>query len=134
MNFSAIVGERKDTLQASREAVPDTLGMIVQEITPEMARHLKRRTPGGVMITKIRPGSPADEARLLIRDIILSINRRPIRTLKDYSNALARKPENNSWLLLIQRGRTSFFVTLEDAEENGNPDPNSEPEQDEDLQ
>jgi len=134
MNFSAIVGERKDTLQASREAVPDTLGMTVQEITPEMARHLKRRTPGGVMITKIRPGSPADEARLLVRDIILSINRRPIRTLKDYSNALARKPENNSWLLLIQRGRTSFFVTLEDAEENGNPDPNSEPEQDEDLQ
>jgi len=134
MNFSAIVGERKDTLQASREAVPDTLGMTVQEITPELARHLKRRTPGGVMITKIRPGSPADEVGLQVQDIILSINRRPIRTLKDYSNALARKPENSSWLLLIQRAGTSFFVTLENAKENGNPDQNTEPEQDEDLQ
>ncbi len=128
---SAIVGERRDTLQAAKDSIPDTLGMTVQEITPEIAKHLRRKTQGGVMITKIRSGSPADEAGLQVQDIILSINRKAIRSLKDYLNAIARTPENGNWLLLIQRGGSSFFVTLESAKEKADPDRNAGPEQEE---
>jgi len=120
ISLSAMIAERKDTLQAAGEKIPDQLGMTVQEITPEIARHLRRKAAGGVIITRIRPGSSADEAGLKVQDIILSINKKAIRSLKEYENALARKPGNNNWLLLIQRGGSSFFVTLEVEKESGN--------------
>lgn len=130
MMLSAVIGERKDAREiAAKEPVHQQLGMTVQEVTPEIARNLGRKVQGGVIITRIRPGSAADDAGLKIQDIILQINRARIRTLKDYQNALSRGPENNTWLLLVQRGDASFFVTLEVEKENGNPKPEQEEEQ-----
>lgn len=132
ITLPATIGKRKDTLEAAGEPIPDALGMTVQEITPKIARNLRHKAQGGVMITKIRPGSSADEAGLQVQDIIVSINRKAIRSLKDYTNALALKPGNNSWLLLIQRGGTTFFVTLENPKESGKPEQNKDQDQEQD--
>jgi serine protease Do len=126
--LSVIIGERKDTLTAKAEPIPDQLGMTVQEVTPEIERRLGRKVKGNVIITRVRSGSPADEAGLKVLDIILQINKTTIRSMKDYQNIISRKPENNSWLMLIQRGGTSFFVTLEIEKKNGKPNQEQEQE------
>jgi len=54
--------------------------------------------------------------------------------LKDYQHALSRKPENKTWLLLVQRGATSFFVTLEVEKKNGNQDQEQEQEPDQEME
>jgi len=127
--LTAMIGERKEGRELAKGPIHDQLGMTVQEVTPEMARHLGRKAPGGVIITRIRAGSSADEAGLKVQDIILKINEKQIRSLKDYQSALSGKPGNNTWLLLIQRGATSFFVTLE--VEKTNEDQNWERDEEE---
>jgi len=129
ISLSATIGERKDTREAAKEPIHEQLGMTVQEVTPEIARHLGRKVQGGVIITRIRAGSSADEAGLKVQDIILKINEKPIHSLKDYQNALSGKPANNTWLLWIQRGENFFFVTLEIEKGNGNQEQEHDEEQ-----
>jgi len=135
LSLATTIGERKDVREAAaKEPIHEQLGMTVQEVTPEIARHLGRKVQGGVIITKIRMGSAADDAGLKVQDIVLQINRAKIRTLKDYQHALSRKPENKTWLLLVQRGATSFFVTLEVEKKNGNQDQEQEQEPDQEME
>jgi serine protease Do len=124
--LSAIIGERKDAPIAKAESIHDQLGLTVQEVTPEIERRLGRKVKGNVIITRIRSGSPADEAGLKVLDIILQINKTTIRSIKDYQNIISRKPENDTWLMLIQRGGASFFVTMESEKKKGTPDQDQE--------
>ncbi len=52
------------------------------------------RIPGGigVMITKVLPGGPADQAGFRAGDILLSINHEPIRNARAALNIIARSP------------------------------------------
>jgi serine protease Do len=86
--------------------------MAVQEITPDMAKHLGLSEKGGVIVSQVRDGSPADDAGLKIQDIILQINRVKISSMKDLQNEIKKESQEGTILLLIRRGDMSFFVTL----------------------
>jgi S1-C subfamily serine protease len=66
---------------------------------------------GGVIVVQVRMGSPADEAGLIRGDIILEIDRKPIRSVDDF-DAIVRK--RKSYLLRIRRqdgrGRENYSV------------------------
>ena len=63
------------------------------------------------MITEVQPGSSADGAGLRRRDIILEVDRQPIKDVYSYEQALA-KGSAGSVLLLIERGGSTLFVPL----------------------
>ena len=66
------------------------IGLNVQELTRQMRARWK--LPGalsGVMVTRVAPLSPADEADLRHGDVIIEINRTPIRTADDFRQAAA---------------------------------------------
>jgi serine protease Do len=86
--------------------------MAVQEITPDMAKHLGLSEKGGVIISQVRDGSPADDAGLKIQDIILQINKVRISSMKDFQSEIKKESQEGTILLLIKRGEMSFFVTL----------------------
>ena len=66
------------------------LGISVQELTRQMrARWKLPPALSGVMVTRVAPLSPADEADLRHGDVIIEINRTPIRTAGDYSQVAA---------------------------------------------
>jgi len=107
------IGERKEEKEiASKGKIGELYGMSVQEITPELARHLGLADQTGVIITQIREGSPADDAGLKIQDIILQINKVRIFSIKDFLNEIKKNDEGGTVLLLIKRGEMTFFVTL----------------------
>lgn len=112
MTFQVTVAERKDNVVAAKDnSGKGYFGIAAQEITSEIARQLGIPR-GGVIVTEVQGGSPADEVGIQPQDIIVQINRVKISSLKDYTQEMTKAAEKKSVTLLIKRGRSSFFVAL----------------------
>ena len=109
---SLAVAERKE--QAEMAAAGESgqaFGMVVQEITPEIAKHLGLSTKKGVIVVDVQEGSTADEVGIQPQDIILQVNKVKITTMKEYVTEIG-KAGDKGILLLIKRGKSTFFVPL----------------------
>jgi serine protease Do len=86
-------------------------GLSVQTLTPEIASQL-RLDDGvkGVVVTRVRPGSPAENARLQQYDVILEVNQTPVPTAAAFKAAIDKNPKGA--LLLVKRGQIETFVTM----------------------
>lgn len=116
------VGELKD--EAAAPAVEKTkleLGISVQEITPELARHLRLSDPGGVVVTQVEPGSGADEAGVKKGDILREVNGQSIRSLVDYRAALSKVKKGSIVRLLVKRQDRNLYMTLRAPKETKEP-------------
>ena len=71
------------------------IGANAQTITPDLAAGLKLSQDWGVIISDVVPGGPADKAGFKAKDIVLSIDGRPIDSLPKYA----------IWLYLHRRGQ-----------------------------
>jgi serine protease Do len=113
-----VIAERKDGKELTgKDTLSETLGISVQEITPEIMKHFKLKSSAGVIITDVADGSPAGDAGLRPRDIILEINRQPVESLEDYTAILSQKTEGNRYLFRIKRDESFFFVLLTKPED-----------------
>jgi len=111
--FQITVTERKDGAElAAAQRSKANFGMITQDITPEIARYLGISQKTGVVVDEVQEGSPADDVGIQPHDIILQINKVRINNMKDYLRELAKNSEKKSVLMLIKRGRATFFVAL----------------------
>jgi serine protease Do len=111
--LSITVAERKEQaeLAAARNG-GEAFGMSVQEITPEIVKHLGLSVKKGVIVVDVQEGSLADEVGIQLQDIILQVNKIKIESMKDYVRELGRAGEKGAILLLIKRGKSTFFVPL----------------------
>lgn len=112
-SVSITVAERKDQgeIAAARNG-GEAFGMTVQEITPEIAKHLGLAIKKGVIVVDVQEGSTADEVGIQPQDIILQINKVKVESIKDYAREIGKAGEKGGILLLIQRGKARFFVPL----------------------
>lgn len=94
-------------------------GVNVQELTPSLARRweIDPHQEGGVVVTDIEEDSPAAESGLMRGDLIVEINRHPIRDVADYRSTLSRVDSGRRILLLIQRGGKMFFLSIAPEEQ-----------------
>jgi serine protease Do len=90
----------------------ESLGLTVQELTPEIARSLRVNESKGLVVTNVEEGSPADDAGLRRGDVIVEINQKKVDTLRDYRAALGRVGGADSLLLLVRRGGNVLYVAL----------------------
>ncbi|MDM8516976.1 DegQ family serine endoprotease [Desulfobacterales bacterium HSG16] len=115
--FKVKIAKREDSRTASNghKRQEEKLGIEVSDITPEIAQRLKVREADGVIVTMVQPGSKADEAGLLVGDIIKEINRNQVKTTKDFHSAIDKIEKNKSEKdeninLFIRRSRGGFMV------------------------
>jgi serine protease Do len=93
-------------------------GLTVQNITPELAERFGwSKGEQGVVISGVDPGSPAAEAKLRQGDLIQEVNRRKVKNLREYNQAMEAAKKEESLLLLIKRGDHTFWVTLKAGQE-----------------
>ena len=113
MMFSVIVSERKDKPEiASARGSKEYFGIKAQAITTEMSRQLGIPRETGVIISDVENGSPAEDVGLQAQDIILQVNKVKINSMKEYSKEMSKAAENKNVTLLVQRGKSKFFVGL----------------------
>lgn len=91
---------------------PSSFGLRVQDLSPELAHQLGLDADSGVMISGIEPGSRADEAGLRNRDVILEVNRAPVKDVTAYQQALKVGGKGSIVLLLVKRGDATLYFAL----------------------
>ncbi|HHN65132.1 MAG TPA: DegQ family serine endoprotease [Nitrospirae bacterium] len=89
-------------------------GVHVQELTPELREGLGiPEKVRGVVVTGVEEDSPAYEV-LKRNDVIQEINRKSIKNIKDYRDAVSRLKKGESVLLLVYRGNGYIYITIKD--------------------
>jgi serine protease Do len=84
----------------------------VQNITPEIRKHLGLKDNGGVIVTDVQPGSPAQDADLRSGDIVKEIDRKPIRNIADFKDAMKKAKVKEGVVMLIKRENSTFYTVL----------------------
>jgi serine protease Do len=114
-----MVGNLADAREARGPAAPATesrvaarLGLELRELTPDLARRLGVSSETGVVVSDVRPDSPAAQAGIAEGDVIREVNRTPIRGLKDVEKGMARATDGNV-LLRVERQGSERYVVIE---------------------
>jgi serine protease Do len=116
LEVGVTVGELKDEKREARET-PETeknYGLVVQNITPEIARHLNLKDRRGVIVTDIQPGSPAEGADLRAGDIIVEINKKPLRSVADFKELMKKASLKDGIVMLVKRENVTFYGVMKE--------------------
>jgi len=106
------VAEMEGKTEAAQLPSRKSLGITVQELTPEIARDLNLKRETGVVVTSVEPGSSAADAGIQAGDVIQEVNRKPVKDVEDFSQRIAQAKSQDNVLLLIQRGQNSLFAAV----------------------
>jgi serine protease Do len=109
------ITEMEPEAEQKRAGGPDLskgLGLTVQNITPEIARHLNLENPKGVLVASVENGSPADDAGFREGDVIRAINRMAVKDSRDFEKKIAKVKEEKTVLFLVERGEGRIFLAV----------------------
>jgi serine protease Do len=105
--------EKTAASQNTPEAPANLKGMQVQNLTPEIAHQLKLPSSvTGVVVTEVDSSSAAEAAGIQRGDVIQEVNRKPVRDVSQFRQALSGT-SGQSVLLLIDRGGTTHYVVVQ---------------------
>lgn len=116
-NLNITVGKlaSNDTSEESTAApAQGKWGMQLQNITPDIADQLGVKAGSGVLVSGVRPDSPADQASIKRGDVILEVNKKPVKSVADLKNQIAKSKDKDSLLLLVQRDNATIYIALKD--------------------
>jgi serine protease Do len=80
----------------------EMLGLVVEAITPE----------GGLFVSRVRPGSPGALAGVIPGDVIREIASQTVWNATELERAARAVTPDAATLILVQRGRTPFYVVV----------------------
>ena len=114
MDRQVKLGEMEEKgVEVSRAASPQkSLGIAVQNVTPEIAKRLGLKKETGVLVAKVEPGSPAEEAGIRRGDVVQEVNRTPVKNVDDFVQKMEKAKGKESVLLFIQRGQNNLFAAV----------------------
>jgi serine protease Do len=88
------------------------LGVSVEPLTSAIAEELGvRKSTQGLVVRSVDPQGPAARAGVQPGDVIVAVNRQPVRSASEIGTALKASSSRPS-LLLIIRGGQSLFLTV----------------------
>jgi serine protease Do len=103
---------RKNALEPKPIPVNPLGGVLVDELTPSVARQLGLETETGVVIAGVEEGSLAEGAALAAGDVILEVNRQPVPNLAAYQRIVEPLKPTDVVLLLVNRQGSNVYVPL----------------------
>ena len=79
------------------------LGVTIQDLTPELAKHFNIKEPEGSLVTDVVKGSPADKAGLKRGDLIVGFNGKEVKDTATLRNMVASTPPKTEVIIKIIR-------------------------------
>ena len=93
-----------------------SLGLTVQDITPEMAQRFSIENTKGVVVTGVADGSPAEDAGFNEGDIIRAIlhqdKRIPVTNAAEFTKLVKKFQPEKTLLFLVERGDARILLTV----------------------
>ncbi len=90
-----------------------SLGLALQPLTPELAQGLGLRDRRGVVVRDVREGSAAASAGLQPGDVIVEIDRQPVKDVADVTRIMKRHQAGEPALFRVHRRDGSLYVAVE---------------------
>lgn len=90
----------------------DEIGLEVSGLTSDVARKLKLSSTSGVVITGVKPNSPAAKAGLQESMVIQKVGKVKVSNVKDFRDAIADSSPEDGVLMLVNIGGSSRFVVV----------------------
>jgi serine protease Do len=88
------------------------LGVSLTPLTPQIARQLGVQGDEGVVVADVADGGPAQRAGIRKGDLILEVNRQPVKKVEDVASALSKMKEGSMALLRVRRGDSALFIAV----------------------
>ncbi|HEX8705981.1 MAG TPA: trypsin-like peptidase domain-containing protein [Myxococcaceae bacterium] len=102
----------QDTLRAmASPGNVEQLGLVLRDLTPEVAGPLGYEAYSGALVTGVVPRSPAEQAGLVVGDIVTEVNRHRVKDVAGV-RATLEKGAGANVLLRVQRGEVQQYLAL----------------------
>ncbi len=114
VELEAVLGERESEklaadVQRERHTFKD-LGLKLRDLDRKTARDLGLRGQEGVLVDKVEPLSPAEDAGLMEDDVITGVRKIPVRSVKELRRLLAEMKPGEVAVLNVRRGTNRFYA------------------------
>lgn len=121
-----VVEQLKTTGRVSR----GWLGVLIQDVTRELAETFGMDQPKGALIAQVLPGSPAEKSDLQVGDVVLKFNGREVTTSSALPPLVGEAPVNESASVEVLRGGriSELQVVIGELPEEGDQVIAAEPE------
>lgn len=94
-----------EQLKSSGKVSRGRLGIVIQEVTADLADSFGLKSPHGALVADVEAGSPADKAGLQTSDIVLKFNGKPVNSSIDLPRMVgATKPGSTATLTVWRKG------------------------------
>ena len=88
------------------------IGVGVQDVTREIATSFKLAAPGGVLITQVERGGPADKAGVKLGDVLLRVNDRAVADTTGMLNMIAALQPGDQARLKLARNQSESELSI----------------------
>jgi len=115
LSFEVKIRELKEDESGGPTTTEDEaakLGMVVQEITPELARNFGLSEKSGLVVVQVESGSPVAEAGIRAGDLILEVDRQTVKTLDDFTRKIESYKAGDAILFLVKHQGNTLFLTV----------------------
>jgi len=98
-------------LQSAGRVSRGRIGVVIQEVTKELAESFGLAKPQGALVNAVEPGGPAEKAGIEASDIILKFDGKPVNGSSDLPRIVGNtKPGSKSTMQVWRKGGTREFT------------------------
>lgn len=90
----------------------NSLGLDVQDLTPEISKTLGLTDEKGVVVTKVDPTSPAGLIGLKKGALVMAINQNKVDDVKSFKAAVENLDKDKPVILLVKQGDAIRYISL----------------------
>lgn len=107
-------------LQREGKVTRGWLGVVIQNVTKDLAESFGLKKAGGILISEVQEGSPASAAGVKRGDVILKLNGKQLEDVSDLRNQVAMLAPGSKAILEVVRNKRAkkIQVTIGEQPEN----------------
>jgi serine protease Do len=103
----------ESTVVASADALSPRLGIAARALTPQLAEQLGVSESSGILVQNVEDGGRAQTAGLTRGDVIVEVDRKPVKTVEALQKVLAEHRSGTPLLMLVRREGQSLYLTVQ---------------------